>query len=1607
MKTKKILSFVLALAMIMAVVPSFGLVASAASAQTVIDALDATVLWNAPDGSYNDTAVASAWSGWSSSVTSGYVNVKSYDEGPTLQYYVNGTANVTNITSPGYGDGAEKIIIEWKHRGQTPSDLYFDFSFKDINGTEIAFLKLDKNFTAENTTNGNDFYALGYPNMGTDMAIVAYNNDDGTTHTVDYYQGGEKVATQASLSGKINGFKSIDSSNGRWSTAWNHIGFANLTIGAVMPATSKKVTATYTIDGTTVATAEKQYNTTEATGATFPAKYIYYNDQIYSAPEKTLSDSAEVAMTLYTTRYATFSEGDTISYEGKSYIVNGSSLVVNGDFITGDTSAWTNRGGSAITDASVAYDSEVQGNAMTISTAGASATNSIGTRWEVVSGKTYYLSFYVGGQKPTSGNYQYNRVFQSDGSTEIVAYGADMTDGAWKRFEKVFTATGDTILFQGSWASNIKYANVQLLPVEEDTSASADVTVNYYYDSDKTISFKNVTKSVVKGESVTFDAVSTTYEGKYYYADAATYSNVTEAASYDIVLTVDATKAVVVDDFSYNFNTGEVIWAGDNGYNSGDKTGTISIGWNNYRQTIMTFAIAPESGKMVTSAKLTVKVGFTNNDGAPYTVYAIDPKYVDYGNSTMKNAPTGKNWDNREDVKTALGAVQVGYHSWIPKGQTTTLDLDLSAVSSYLNTGVLALLIESGAQAYTDTAANGNAPYLSDITKVSAGTATIVYAGVEAENATYTYIESDALGYDDEKTFPNVPIASFDGYVFKNKTVDGNNIILTYIPVGTGDISKEWFFSNDESGVENSDTLVSLNMLGAHDAFTANIGEGSNKFDAAAIAQGDSGAKGALTAPSTAVPMSKAQSADALDMLNSGVRYFDIRLSRSSNTASYILKTAPHTNGVFYTTHGMLGEEFRPIAYTIGQWLKAHPGELVVLDFQEAYDYTDGHDGNADSATWTAINSILEESGINSYVRHSKGNASVKKVTYGDLTNNGESAGVVLWGRAVATNAGVGKFMLRHVGQDGTSGLFNGHLYSNYEPTDGTKIGSSFKTDYIQAQVDDMAVYANEDANGDHPIVWMQRVMQAQSESTNLLDQASSDHSALATALESNPTWLTALPIVMVNDAANVPDTLFSMIQGANTHANKTVEYYFEGTKVAEKSKVAMVGTLYTGDVANGIVSYDGTDLYIVETAPVTAPSNSANLVLVPSSGTITVNVAKLGSNVFTMQNGAIYTGSLFDSDTTHTGKNSFAAYNWGDEGTYDRMGVAILNLITDDDAIDNYILTGELYRHAQNKEGELNSVKFYAFSIDEFKNLDLSNTAAVYAALTEDRLVATGHTETGTETSQIKNAVYLDRDKVLGRGTVDGKVVIIGTSNNSLYGLADINYDDVGGNNWLVSYYKEPTATAQLGFDANGQFAIDFVFGNIGRGNVQASIYKEAALGGSSTPFIGNQILKATDEDKSLQVSTNDSNAIYKVIYKRAHGDIDADEKTIRASLYSVVIDAIISGQYDKDTNPLTASNLKKVNAILEKGGLYTDADGNLTAETAKIVKKNEDGTYSLTEAAQKAGIVMTLNDTTVQEVDVYMLEAVQLEFVPELIEETVVDEVVDIDSGSFEDIM
>ena len=622
---------------------------------------------------------------------------------------------------------------------------------------------------------------------------------------------------------------------------------------------------------------------------------------------------------------------------------------------------------------------------------------------------------------------------------------------------------------------------------------------------------------------------------------------------------------------------------------------------------------------------------------------------------------------------------------------------------------------------------------------------TVKYAGVNKADETISSSDGADLGYNDEKIFPNLNIPYIPGYVFEEKAVDTANktITLTYQPA-----SDTYFFDN----VANDTPFISLNMLGAHDAFTAGM---TNRKDAAGTTM-DDGAKAAAYAPGTALPISKAQSGNVLELLEAGVRYFDIRLSRSTVATSgtyliFMRYSAPHTNGVFYTTHGLLSDEFAPIMYTVAQWAKEHPGEIIVLDFQECYDYKGGT-GDSTADTWRDIDKILTASGVNDLVTLNKW-SNVADQTYGSLTNNGTRSNIVLFGRAVATNANVGKFILR----GDTSGLFNGQLYSNYST--GVSIGSSYSTNYIKGQVTQL----DTKTGANHAIASMFRVMQAQSSSkSNLITQAEKDHDSLYNDLTSGnyPDWLTALPVVMVDDAVKNTDKLIAILKECNEPQKTTVTLTGGGSGTTAAKM--MVGTLYAGN--QSLLSGGEYGYYVTSQTPVAA---GAAVKKVPYNGSIELDAAAL-SNVYTMlkdeRNSFNYTKIYFEDGKLDT---NFSAYNWDNGDGKRRTGVAILEAAK---GYPVYALEGTQLRDYT--EGSY-TTDFYAISYEDYKELDISDFDAVKECFTEKNKVGSrSKTVKGDDQKAAPVSIELDAEKINSIIGEDGKIAIFGDSHGGLYRL-------------------------------------------------------------------------------------------------------------------------------------------------------------------------------------------------------------------------------------------
>ena len=603
MKMKRFSALLIALIMVISIIPAIG--TSAAETTTVLDTLHGEVVWSAPDkGNLYDAAVSQNWDGWTSSGS--YANLRTYDGYDVLQFYTSGVDCTGAVTASAEVQEATRdvdvLVIEWKHKWQEgANDCYYDFTFYDTNDNIIASTNLDKNFTA--VTENQKF---GWMNNYTDLAIVAYNNDD-STHVAEYYVSGTKVYSET-VNGTINGFKSIKATGGMYSN-WAHIGFANLTIGTVInSATTVEVTATYTLGDEVVKTETKRYDSAEADGVTFSAFAYSANGEnvLYAAEETTLSESGtiELSPVSNTGEYET---GDIVAYDGLQYNVKTDNLIPNHNFAYG-LAGWYAGDNTAANSANF----KAEDNALTITgDGGSNAAECLYRAWDVEIGKTYFLTFTL------DDAIEWARVTESnttDSSTTTNKL-RDQNTSVKGKNNLVFTASDEFVRVHLAWAVGRVVSNFGLYEIEEadEIITESIKTVSPIDDVVTTADYTPVLPSTVKVEgtlgSIVDGAIEWDEPSSYPLDEAVTVKgtvSVTFAEGAE-VLTKDV--AVNVTVFGYDHEV-ETYW------HAGDNSDSANFGLYNYINNY-------NGGVIVAEAKFTAASG-TN-------------KLIMYGNASTNN----------------------------------------------------------------------------------------------------------------------------------------------------------------------------------------------------------------------------------------------------------------------------------------------------------------------------------------------------------------------------------------------------------------------------------------------------------------------------------------------------------------------------------------------------------------------------------------------------------------------------------------------------------------------------------------------------------------------------------------------------------------------------------------------------------------------------------------------------------------------------------------------------------------------------------------------------------------------------------------------------------
>ncbi len=236
-------------------------------------------------------------------------------------------------------------------------------------------------------------------------------------------------------------------------------------------------------------------------------------------------------------------------------------------------------------------------------------------------------------------------------------------------------------------------------------------------------------------------------------------------------------------------------------------------------------------------------------------------------------------------------------------------------------------------------------------------------------------------------------IPHFDGYILKDRNADGLNVTFTY--EARKDTLGTWAIRNN---VTSNLYVTDIKYLGTHNAFANHNSPVPN--EAGMLINDNDGlftttVPGASLSGSSVASSSQTQTLDALEQLNVGVRYFDIRIAR-------------HEDGTFWAFHGPSFTELKPVMATIAQFAKENPGEVILLDFQMAYDalyttviddadttnrpYNGGTEGDDNVDFYNDLRVMLSEAGVMDFVR--QGNGAWDK-QYGPITDYGTKSAII------------------------------------------------------------------------------------------------------------------------------------------------------------------------------------------------------------------------------------------------------------------------------------------------------------------------------------------------------------------------------------------------------------------------------------------------------------------------------------------------------------------------------------------------------------------------------------------------------------------------------------
>lgn len=189
----------------------------------------------------------------------------------------------------------------------------------------------------------------------------------------------------------------------------------------------------------------------------------------------------------------------------------------------------------------------------------------------------------------------------------------------------------------------------------------------------------------------------------------------------------------------------------------------------------------------------------------------------------------------------------------------------------------------------------------------------------------------------------------------------------------------------------NNPKVTEVAMLGAHDAFSSSINYSSevDPAESGIVANKVVSAflKGFI------IRSSVAQKSDATKLLNSGVRYLDVRIS--------------YFNDSWYTKHALISGELKYYLLDVLDFLNNNKGEFIVFDIQHAYLEEKSYE-----ELFSYIDSVkLDGYSLFDYVNY-QSNMHLEDIHYNDVTSNATKSGVVILAKNSNPSDYEGKFFI-------------------------------------------------------------------------------------------------------------------------------------------------------------------------------------------------------------------------------------------------------------------------------------------------------------------------------------------------------------------------------------------------------------------------------------------------------------------------------------------------------------------------------------------------------------------------------------------------------------------